>query len=125
MKVKKFNELNENVQDLVNDISGGNEEIMNGFERFKKMKKSLIDACNNKHMIGNTADDLGNFIAQNIYEFLSDYEEDDAFSAQDFIDGFEHGIDSMKEPKDSKFHNFSDSDQDSNDETDESDGLIY
>jgi len=32
--------------------------------------------------------------------------DDDMFSEDDFIGGFEHGVDSMKEPSKSKWHNF-------------------
>jgi len=33
-------------------------------------------------------------------------DNDDSFSVDDFIGGFEHGLDSMKEPSQSKYHNF-------------------
>ena len=76
--------------------------ILTGIEKFEKMKNELIDKLNSTNLIGNTTSDLGNFIGQTIYQFL----DNDLFSEEDFISGFEHGIDSMKDPKDSKWHNF-------------------
>ena len=76
--------------------------ILTGIDKFEKMKNELIDKLNTTNLIGNTTSDLGNFIGQTIYQFL----DNDLFSEEDFISGFKHGIDSMKDPKDSKWHNF-------------------
>lgn len=74
------------------------------FEKFEKIKNLLISELNsNKDKLGgNTLADLGNFIGQTIYPLM----DNDLFSEEDFISGFEHGVDSMKEPSKSKFHNF-------------------
>lgn len=74
------------------------------FEKFEKIKNLLISELNeNKDKLsGNTLSDLGNFIAQTIYPLM----DNDLFSEEDFISGFEHGVDSMKEPSQSKWHNF-------------------
>jgi len=88
---------------LIAKLNPGKEtEIFNGFEKFKAMKNKLILELNTKKLEGNTTSDLGNVIGQNIYKFL----DNDNFSEEDFISGFEHGVDSMKPPKDSKWHNF-------------------
>lgn len=79
-----------------------NEDQENGFEKFEKIKHELISKLNSEKFGGNTLSDLGNFIAQTIYPLM----DDDLFSEEDFIAGFEHGIDSMKEPSKSKWHNF-------------------
>ena len=74
------------------------------FEKFEKIKNLLISEMNlNKDKLGgNTLSDLGNFIGQTIYPLM----DNDLFSEEDFISGFEHGVDSMKEPSKSKWHNF-------------------
>ena len=76
------------------DQTDNNDTIITGFAKFEKMKDKLILKLNAQKLSGNTTTDLGNFIAQTIYEFI----DDDLFTEDDFISGFEHGIDSMKEP---------------------------
>lgn len=91
----------ESIKEL-NKGSKDTDPIISGFDKFEKMKNELIMKLNTEKVIGNTTSDLGNFIGQVIYKFL----DDDLFSEEDFIGGFEHGIDSMKEPSKSKWHNF-------------------
>lgn len=78
--------------------------IVGDFEKFEKVKNLLISELNSKKdkLGGNTLADLGNFIGQSIYPLM----DEDLFSEEDFISGFEHGVDSMKEPSKSKYHNF-------------------
>lgn len=107
MKIEKFNENNDNIKNLIKDLNKENidgSKIDNDFDKFEIIKTELISKLNTKKLAGNTLSDLGNFIGQTIYQYLD--ENDDSFSEEDFISGFEHGIDSMKEPSKSKCHNF-------------------
>lgn len=91
-KIKKFNENNEN------------QEIISNFRKFDQMMEKVKSEIATKKIAGNELRDLGNFIGQTIYEYVN--EDDDSFCTENFIGGFEHGIDSMKEPSKSKWHNF-------------------
>lgn len=113
MKINKFNEskkgkqiyLNNPVANMIADLNPGKEsEVISNFQKFEKVKSELISKLNSEKLIGNTLSDLGNFIGQTIYEYID--EDDSWFSSDDFISGFEHGVDSMKEPSKSKWHNF-------------------
>ena len=93
-------------EDMINSIKkmnvGNDSWVEDSFNKFDVIKKVLIDKLNTEKLYGNTLADLGNFIGQTIYEYM----DDDMFSEEDFIGGFEHGVDSMKEPSKSKWHNF-------------------
>lgn len=113
MKIKKFNEnkkgkqiyLNNPIANSVAKLNPGKEsEVISNFQKFEKMVDTLLSEFKTRKIVGNTTSDLGNYIGQTIYEFLDD--NDDYFSEEDFISGFEHGVDSMKEPSKSKWHNF-------------------
>ncbi len=113
MKIKKFNEnkkgkqiyLNNPVANSVAKLNPGKEsEIISDFQKFERMIDTLLSEFKTRKIIGNTLSDLGNFIGQTIYEYID--EDDSAFSSDDFIGGFEHGVDSMKEPSKSRWHNF-------------------
>jgi poly-D-alanine transfer protein DltD len=112
MKIKKFNEKedNEHIKNLIKglkkdeDKTNSDNKIISNFDKFEEVKEKLISKINSERIIGNTLSDLGNFIGQTIYEFID--EDNTSFSSDDFIGGFEHGIDSMKEPSKSKWHNF-------------------
>jgi len=108
MKIKKISE-NDTIKNLVGELDPLNNDdsqhkIMSDFDKFEEMKSKLISKINSARIAGNTLSDLGNFIGQTIYEYID--EDDDSFSSDDFIAGFEHGVDSMKEPSESKWHNF-------------------
>ena len=81
MDIKKFNEYD-------------------GFEHYKKMLDKLEKDLKEKRFIGNSSSDLGNFIAQSIYEFM----DNDDFSEEWFIAGFKHGVDVMKPEDEQKMH---------------------
>ena len=102
MKIEKFNE--NKVKDLIKDLNPNDNKLVDDFEKFEIVKNELILKLNTEKLAGNTLSDLGNFVGQVLYPFLD--ENDDSFSEEDFIGGFEHGIDSMKEPSKSKWHNF-------------------
>jgi len=103
MEIQKFNE-NDNLKNLIKDVNDPIEhsKIDNNFDKFEIIKNELISKLNTEKLVGNTLADLGNFIGQTIYQYM----DDDNFSEEDFIGGFEHGVDSMKEPSKSKWHNF-------------------
>ena len=103
MEIQKFNE-NDNLKNLIKDVNDPIEhsKIDNNFDKFEIIKNELISKLNTEKLVGNTLEDLGNFIGQTIYQYM----DDDNFSEEDFIGGFEHGVDSMKEPSKSKWHNF-------------------
>lgn len=94
---------NKNVKKLISELTN-DKKIISDFDKFENVKKKLIEKLNTERLIGNTLSDLGNFIGQVLYEYIDD--NDDSFSVDDFIGGFEHGLDSMKEPSQSKYHNF-------------------
>jgi len=98
--VKKFNE--NNIKNNIKDLNPGEDWVNDSFKKFEIIKNELISKLNSKKLIGNTLSDLGNFIGQTIYPYM----DDDIFSEDDFIGGFEHGVDSMKDPDKSKYHNF-------------------
>ena len=111
MKIKKFNEskkgkqiyLNNPVANLVSKLNPGKEsEVISNFQKFERMVDTLLSEFKKRKIVGNTTSDLGNYIGQTIYEFF----DDDYFSEDDFISGFEHGVDSMKEPSKSKWNNW-------------------
>lgn len=112
MKLKKFEDYNSE-SDLKNLIKGltpegeeteDDKKIISDFDKFNNMIDELISKFNSEKVVGNTLSDLGNFIGQNIYKYID--ENDSSFSSADFISGFKHGVDSMKEPSKSKYHNF-------------------
>jgi hypothetical protein len=102
MKIKKFNDNIKNLIKDLNDDEDQNIKIDNDFEKFEIIKNQLISKLNSEKLIGNTLSDLGNFIGQTIYQYM----DDDLFSEDDFISGFKHDVDTMKEPSKSKYHNF-------------------
>lgn len=99
---------NETVKNLIADLDNNRWDekgkIISDFDKFENVKMKLIEKLNSERLIGNTLSDLGNFIGQVLYEYIDD--NNDSFSVDDFIGGFEHGLDSMKEPSQSKYHNF-------------------
>ena len=96
---------NEKIKNLIKELNNDdNLELIDNFDKFEIIKKELISKLNSERLMGNTLADLGNFIGQVLYPYIDD--NDSSFSEDDFIGGFEHGVDSMKEPSKSKWHNF-------------------
>lgn len=102
--LKKFNESKkETIVNKIANLNPGKElEVVDNFKKFDKMFEKIQNELKNNKIVGNTTADLGNQIGQTIYEFL----DDEYFSEEDFIWGFKHGIDTMKKPSKSKWHNF-------------------
>ena len=100
MKLRRFNE--NNIKNTIKKLNSDEDWVDDSFEKFEIIKNELILKLNSEKLNGNTLSDLGNFIGQTIYPYM----DDDLFSEDDFIGGFEHGVDSMKEPTKSKYHNF-------------------
>lgn len=69
-------------------------KLIKDFDKFEIVKNELISKLNSEKLIGNILADLGNFIGQVIFKYIDD--NDDSFSEENFITGFEHGVDSMK-----------------------------
>jgi len=94
--------MSENIRNSIKKLNPNEDWVDISFDKFEKIKKELIYKINSEKIIGNTLSDLGNWIGQTIYPYM----DDENFSEEDFISGFEHGVDSMKEPSKSKYHNF-------------------
>jgi len=92
MKLKKWESFNENIRKMISDINGGDLDIDGAFDIYDNMKNDLIEEL--KKSTGNTTSDLGHVVAKSIYKFFD--EEGIFFDEEDFIWGFKHGLENMK-----------------------------